>query len=192
VTLPPINLPLSEPKIDEAAEDFAVNCNRFGGSQAVTFAVDCNPVNSAAMGCDDPEVLRFIAAATSTNTRRAYQSDVAHFMTWGGEIPAGPGIIARYLAQHASVLTPATLARRLVGIRRAHLDRGFDDPTKADLVRTTLRSIRRVRARPQRRVAPLVAEELLAICGGLGDSVKDIRDRALLLVLGITGPRNAA
>ncbi len=91
-------------------------------------------------------------------------------------------MIARYLARHASGLTTATLARRLVGIRRAHLDHGFGDPTKHDLVRTVLRGIRRVRGRPQSRVAPLVADELLAICEGLGNSIRDIRDRALLLV----------
>jgi hypothetical protein len=34
----------------------------------------------------------------------------------------------------------------------------------------------------QRTVAPLAAKELLAICEGLGDSVRDVRDRALLLV----------
>jgi site-specific recombinase XerD len=127
----------------------------------------------AALNCDDAEVLRFVAAARSTNTRRAYQSDVDHFLAWGGTIPADVGTIARYLARHATDLTPTTLARRLLGIRRAHLDRGFDDPTKADLVRTVLRGIRR---------APLVAEELLAICESLGDSISDIRDRTLLLV----------
>ena len=59
--------------------------------------------------------------------------------------PANPSTAERYWARHASSLTTATLARRLVGKRRAHLDRGFGDPTKDDLVRTVLRGIRRVR-----------------------------------------------
>jgi integrase len=143
---------------------------------------ECAGAMPVALGCDNPEVLRFVAAARSRNTRRAYQNDVDHFIAWGGTIPADAVMIARYLAQHASELTPTTLARRLVGIRRAHLDRGFNDPTKADLVRTVLRGIRRVRSQPQKRVTPLFAEELLAICEGLSDSIRDIRDRALLLV----------
>jgi integrase len=172
------NIPLSEPIGERAIAEFAVDCNPTAPSPSVPFAVDCkNPI-----GCDDPEVLRVVAAARSKNTRRAYQSDVDHFITWGGTIPANAGMIARCLARHASDLTPATLARRIVGIRRAHLDRGLDDPAKNDLVRTVLRGIRRVHARPQSRVAPLVVEELLAICEGLGDSIRDIRDRALLLV----------
>jgi integrase len=45
-----------------------------------------------------------------------------------------------------------------------------------------LRGIGRVRAQPQRRVAPLIDEELFAICNGLRGSVREIRDQALLLV----------
>jgi hypothetical protein len=144
--------------------------------------VECAGPLPAALSCDDAEVLRFVAAARSPNTRRAYQSDVEHFIAWGGTIPADVSMIARYLARQATDLTSTTLARRMVGIWRAHLDRGFDDPTKEDSVRTVLRGIRRVHARPQNRVAPLVVEELLAICERLGDSLRDIRDRALLLV----------
>jgi integrase len=172
------NIPLSEPIGERAVRKFAVDCNPIAPSPSVSFAVDCKN----AIGCDDPEVLKFVAAARSKNTRRAYQNDVDHFIAWGGTIPANAGMIARYLARHASDLAPTTLARRMVGIRRAHLDRRFDDPTKDDLVRTVLRGIRRVHARPQSRVAPLVAQELLAICESLGDPVRDIRDRALLLV----------
>jgi hypothetical protein len=57
-------------------------------------------------------VLHFIEAATAPNTRRAYDSDLKHFLAWGGALPASPDIVARYLAAHA------TLARHLVAIRR--------------------------------------------------------------------------
>jgi integrase len=175
------NIPLSEPIIQAAKLKFADGCNR-PGSGVGPIADACKEFVRFADDCTDAEVLRFVAAATSANTRRAYQSDVAHFLRWGGTIPAAPGMVARYLAHHASVLSPATLTRRLIGIRRAHFDQGVEDPTKSDLVRTVLRGIRRVRAQPQRRVAPLVADELFAICAGLGDSIRDIRDRALLLI----------
>jgi hypothetical protein len=124
------NIQLSEPIGEKTVRQSAVGCNQPESSRAVPFAVDCkNPI-----GCDDPEVLRFVAAARSTNTRRAYQSDVAHFIAWGGTIPADAQVIARYLARHASDLTPTTLARRLVGIR-----------PRIDLPRT----------RDQRRLSPL-------------------------------------
>jgi integrase len=132
--------------------------------------------------CTDPKVLEFLKAATASNTRRAYQSDLAHFLAWGGSIPAGPKIVAEYFAAHSNMLSVATLARRVIAIRRAHVLRNFPDPTKAELVRLTLRGVRRLHGRPQRRVAPLRLEHLADIVSRLGGAPRDSRDRALLLV----------
>jgi integrase len=126
--------------------------------------------------------MEFVAAATASNTRRAYQNDIAHFLAWGAPIPADPGIVAKYFAAHSSMLSVATLARRVIAIRRAHALCGLPDPTKAELVRLTLRGVRRLHGRPQRRVAPLRLEHLADIVSHLGRAPRDSRDRALLLV----------
>lgn len=139
-----------------------------------------NPLSP--LNCTDPKILEFIAAATAPNTRRAYQSDLRHFVLWGGCVPATPEQVARYLADHASTLSMATLARRLVGIRAAHVAPESPDPTKGELVRLTPRGIRRKFGAPQRRVAPLRIEHLSALTSILGSSTRDIRDRAVLLV----------
>src|SRR5690242_11721811 len=97
----------------------------------------------SALGCTDPKILEFVAAATAENTQRAYQSDLRHFLASGGLLPATPEQVARYLADHAATLSMATLARRVVGIRAAHVARGFADPTDSELVRLTFRGIRR-------------------------------------------------
>ena len=110
----------------------------------------------------DPAVCELVEAATAPNTRRAYESDLAHFLAWGGAIPAAPEFVARYLAHHARTLTVATLARRLVAIRRAHALEDLPDPTASHLIRQTLRGLRRLYGRPQRRVAALTAEHLAA------------------------------
>ncbi len=132
--------------------------------------------------CNDPKVLEFITAARAPATRRAYQNDLAHFLAWGGCLPATTDQVARYLADHATGTSMATLARRLVGIRAAHAARGFADPTESELVRLTLRGIRRTFDRPQRRVAALTINQLASIIDSLGGSSKDIRDAALLLI----------
>ncbi len=77
---------------------------------------------------------------------------------------------------------PWPLARHLVAIRRAHALRGLPDPVRSELVRLTFRGIRRAHGRPQRRAAALAAEEMAVIVASLGDSLRDARDRALLLV----------
>jgi integrase len=146
-------------------------------SEPLSAAVQALPLN-----CSDPKILEFIVAATAPNTRRAYQSDVRHFIASGGRIPATYEQVARYLADHAAVLSMATLTRRLVAIRSAHLRRGLADPTKTELVRLTFRGIRRTYSQPQRRVAALSTNSLRAIVASLGDSTRDIRDLAILLL----------
>ncbi|HUI22006.1 MAG TPA: site-specific integrase [Methylocella sp.] len=127
--------------------------------------------------CRDPKVLAFIAASTSANTLRAYESDLAHFLAWGGSIPAEPSAVAQYLAAHAASLSMATLSRRIIAIRRAHILEGLPDPTKTELVRLTTRGIRRCYGRPQRRAAPLKIEQLAEIVSRLGRATRDVRDR---------------
>lgn len=55
----------------------------------------------------------YIRAATSENTRKAYRSDIRHFQRWGGLLPATSDSVIVYLQEHASILNPRTLARRL-------------------------------------------------------------------------------
>src|SRR6266516_3901132 len=145
-------------------------------------AVTATPATPIAMACTDLMVLHFIEAATAPNTRRAYDSDLKHFLAWGGSLPANPDVVARYLAAHATIHVVATLARRLVAIRRAHALQSLPDPVRSELVRLTFRGIRRAHGRPQRRAAALTTERIAAIVASLGDSIRDARDRALLLI----------
>src|SRR6266576_320513 len=87
------NLPLSEPTLATTDPAFAVDCN----PSAAAYAAGRFGFAAVPPDCDDAEVLRFLEAAASGNTRRAYRTDLAHFLTWGGKLPADPGSIARYL-----------------------------------------------------------------------------------------------
>lgn len=128
----------------------------------------------------DP-VQRYLDACWAEATKRAYAADVRDFLAWGGEVPATPDIVAAYLAERAARLAPATLARRLAGIRAAHVAAGFRDPTRDPLVGRVLKGIRRVHGVAQRRARPLDPRML-----GLGwDQYADLRgkrDRALVLL----------
>lgn len=53
---------------------------------------------------------------------------------------------------------------------------------RSDLVRATLRGIRRQHGTAPRQVAPLEREALRALLAPLGDAPRDARDRALLLL----------
>ena len=149
---------------------------------------DFPPASNVALGSDrthhltvSPEVSSYLQASLADNTRRAYRSDLDQFLSWGGTIPASPEQVADYLAAHAEHHAPATLARRLVTIGKAHTAQALPSPTITELVRATLRGIRRTHRTAQRQVAPAVKEDVLAMVAGL-DGIKGIRDRALLLV----------
>lgn len=126
-------------------------------------------------------VTGYINAAIADNTRRAYRQDLEDFRQWGGTIPATPEVLAGYLADRAETLSPYTLARRVVGISRAHVSQGLADPSKNDLVRTVLRGIRRTNHQFQRQATPLVKHDLFALLP-LMTGTKGLRDRALLLL----------
>lgn len=127
-------------------------------------------------------VAQFVRAAHADNTVRAYQADLAHFIAWGGSVPASPEQVASYLAAHAHSHAPATLTRWLVAIGKAHRVAGHISPTGNELVRLTLRGIRRSLPRQQIQARPVLAHELRQIVEVIGDDLHSLRDRALLLV----------
>jgi integrase len=137
-------------------------------------------------GLPDAEVRHYLTQALSDNTRRAYRTDMDHYRAWGGMIPADPESIAHYLSVHAECLACATLQRRLVAIGKAHTVQGFSDPTKTEIVKLTLRGIRRVHGKPQTQVSPILKDDLIVMLSHTPDTTKGKRDRALLM-LGFCG-----
>jgi integrase len=137
-------------------------------------AVDCTCLPEAVAG--------YIRDSLAENTRRAYQSDLRHFEMWGGPLPASAEIVAAYLAAHADQLSVTTLVRRLASLSKAHQSRGLINPIRSELVRATLRGIKRQRRRTQLQAKPLLRDDLLLVLDAMGNALKDLRDRALLLV----------
>lgn len=146
------------------------------------FAVNCKSLQEFTDTELAGKLRQLIQAANSINTRRAYRSDLAHFLANGGKLPSSSNDVAAYLARHAGQLAVATLARRLVAISRAHTSLGLANPCRAELVRLTLRGIRRTYGRPQQQALALGKDALRMIAESLGSSVRGSRDRALLLL----------
>jgi integrase len=161
------NLPLSRPTLVEErtlAPGFAINCTRV------------LPLT----------VADYVRESLSPNTRIAYLSDLGHFESWGGQIPATPEMVASYLAAHAGIHTVATLNRRLAALAKVHRSRGFSNPTSVEVVKATLRGLKRIKGTAQHQATPLIKEDLFVVLEATGARLKDVRDRALLL-LGFAG-----
>jgi integrase len=127
---------------------------------------------------------RYQIAATSYNTRRAYQADIRHFETWGGQLPATTDAILRYLHAFAETLNPRTLSRRITALKQWHRYQHFPDPTEAPIVTKTLTGITRVHGKPKEKAPPLLPEHLISISQYLStqSTLSANRDNALLQV----------
>lgn len=147
----------------------------------------------------------FLAGAQSPATLRAYRADWTSFCAWclaegRTSLPADPTDVAVYLAVCARArtpddtdwaLAPSTLERRAAAIAAVHGAHGLDSPTRAEVVRMTLRGIRRTRKRRPRRKAPVILSTLEGLLAarpheGHPGGVARRRD-ALLLLTGFAG-----
>jgi integrase len=135
-----------------------------------------------AIDCTSEKVAAYLDAGVAANSRRAYWSDLAHFTAWGGTIPTSSEALAAYLASHEEDLAVATLARRVASISKAHRLRQLSSPAATELVRATMRGIRRKRGVAQRRARPLLRDELFLVLEAMPGTLNAARDRALLLI----------
>lgn len=139
-------------------------------------------VSSGELCTEKADAPHYLSAATSENTRRAYQGDIRHFESWGGRLPATTQSILKYLHAFADTLNPRTLARRLTALRQWHRCQQFPDPTTPPLVAKTMAGILRVHGRPKKRAHPLLPEHLIQIVRYLTSrtGLGALRDVALL------------
>jgi integrase len=126
----------------------------------------------------------YIHAATSQNTRIAYQSDIRHFEKSGGKLPATSEMIIHYLQFFAEKLNSRTLARRIVALKHWHSYQGFPDPTQHPAVQKTMTGIQRIHGKPKEKAPAIKPEEIALIHQYLinQESLSALRDDALLLI----------
>ena len=156
-----------------------------------------------------PDLLAAYARAAAPNTLRAFRSDVMAFDLWcrgrgAKTIPATPVAVAGWLEARAGEgAAPASLSRYKASIARLHRLCGLADPTADELVRLTLAAHRREKGVAQKQPRPLrfrgavtdpVSDtprgiNVRAVLASLGDSLTDLRDKALLSLAYDTGLR---
>ncbi|MEQ1938052.1 site-specific integrase [Mesorhizobium sp. CN5-321] len=166
-------------EINERPNRIAINCT--SGSKEETRAINCIAGSQAHIGLSTP-VRDLISHSIAASTKRAYATDMSHFTASGRSIPTTSEIVAEYLAEMASSHAVATIQRRLAAISKAHRAIDADDPCKAEIVKATMRGIRRAVGIAQREAKPLLREDLFTILERMGDRPKDTRDKALLLI----------
>jgi integrase len=128
----------------------------------------------------------YMDASQASTTKRAYASDLRHFLAHGGTVPCTPKRLAKYLAESANDgLAVATLERRITAIHKAHVDQKQASPARSELVKQVMQGIRRTLSTKQRQVKPLTRDDLVAalnIIEKIHMPVRAARDTALLLI----------
>lgn len=143
---------------------------------------------------------RYLEASQSPNTVRAYRSDWIGWSAWCAAearcaLPADALDVAVYLAAAADArkpsgewaFGPATLERKSAAIAAVHAANGLPSPTRSDVVRLTLRGIRRTRRSVPNRKRPVLLHTLEQLLDGLPapgwpTEPASRRDRLMLLV----------
>ena len=127
------------------------------------------------------------------STLRAYHSDWTIFEGWCNargiqSLPASPEAVAVFLGSQASDGSkPATLTRRVAAIRYFHIMAGItDSPTASEIVKSTMKGIRRALGTAKAQKAPATADRLLKMLEQVPETLQGCRDRAILL-LGFAG-----
>ena len=130
----------------------------------------------------------FAQAARSPATIRAYRRQWLAFEDWCNtkglpSLPAAPAAVALYVTDKAGCgWKVAGLTQALAAISVAHTTAGHPSPRGAAAVKDVMAGIRRTLGVAQRQAAPLMAPQLKAMLEAMPDTLRGIRDRALLLV----------
>ena len=131
-------------------------------------------------------------ASISPNTRRAYESGAKHFTAFCASLdvpslPADPATVARYVAQLVDDgRASSTIDQRLAAIRWAHRVAGHESPTAHAIVERVTAGARRERPRAPKTKRALLAADVRRLGRREAVTMRDHRDRAVLL-LGFAG-----
>lgn len=132
----------------------------------------------------------FAAESLALRTRESYRDQWLRFGAWCqargvAPLPAEPGVVAAYVAARArDGWKVASIALALAALAAVHRAAGHTAPATHPSVQKVWDGVRRTLGGAQRRVAPVLVEDLRAMCAALRreDSLRAVRDRALLLV----------
>jgi site-specific recombinase XerD len=134
------------------------------------------------------ETIVKIEGAYAPSTIRAYRADFSDFIDFchdrnANALPAQPDLVVQYIAGLTeSTRSSASIRRALCGLSSIHRLNRFEDPTKDPDVALEMRRMHRKLGRYSKQAGGINAETLEKLLEATDDSIRGIRDRALLLV----------
>ena len=134
------------------------------------------------------ETIAKIDGAYASSTIRAYRADFNDFTQFchdrdANALPAQPCLVVQYICKLTeSNRSSASIRRALCGLSAIHKLNRFDDPTKDPDVTLEMRRMHRKLGRSAKQARSINKDTLEKMLSATDDSIRGIRDRALLLV----------
>lgn len=134
------------------------------------------------------ETIVKIEGAYAPSTIRAYRADFNDFILFchgrnAEALPAEPHLIVEYICKlTGSGRSSASIRRALCGLSAIHKLNRFEDPTKDPDVALEMRRMHRKLGRSSAQAGSINADTLSKLLLATDESIRGIRDRALLLV----------
>lgn len=135
--------------------------------------------------------------ATAENTNKAYKADWVHFCSWcrrrGAEpLTPDPQLIGLYITELAAPqdgalrasppLAVSTIERKLSGLSWNYTQRGQTLDRRDRHIATVLSGIKRKHGRPPKQKEAILGEDILEMVSTLTYGLRELRDRAILLI----------
>jgi hypothetical protein len=136
-------------------------------------------------------------SAFAETTKRVLKQVIASFTVWcvtQGHSPSPPvsaSVVASYVDSLAGKIKASTIETRLWAIGEMHKAEFYPSPCQDVLVRFAVRSIKRQHGAATRQAAPLGKREVMRILLRMGNTRRDLRDKALLWVASDSWCRSA-
>jgi integrase len=135
----------------------------------------------------------YAAAATAENTNKAYKADWKHFASWcrrkgADPLVPSPAVVGLYITDCVSpqdgspALTVSTIRRRLSGLVSHYRQRGLFLDLKDRHIASVWAGIKNQHGKPPEQKEPIAPDELLEMVATLSFGLRDMRDRAILLI----------
>jgi site-specific recombinase XerD len=134
------------------------------------------------------ETIVKIEGAYAPATIRAYRADFKDLIHFcydrdANALPAQPSLVVQYICKLTdSGRSSASIRRALCGLSAIHKLNRFDDPTKDPDVALEMRRMHRKLGRSSNQAGSINADTLGKLLKATDNSIRGIRDRALLLV----------
>lgn len=156
---------------------------------------DLTVINPAALVTTDPGAMteslqRHAEAARgafATNTERALRADIAIYTAWCADagrpyLPASPATVAAFIDAMGATKAPATVRRYVSSISTFHRAAAVQNPCEALEVSLALKRLHREKGRAQKQAAPVNDVLVARMLAVKGDTLRHLRNRALVAV----------